>query len=81
MTKFQSQKTYYTRSTCDHNCIFEVTVAKRTAQTITTSEGKRLKIGTYEGVEFVKPHGSYSMAAIIRAEDDVRPLKDWEEAA
>lgn len=76
---FKPGKTYYTRSICDHNCIFEVTVSKRTAKTITTSEDKRLKVYTNEdGIEYVKPHGSYSMCAIIRADADVRPLTDWE---
>ncbi len=80
-TTFKTGKTYYTRSICDHNCIFNVTVAKRTAKTITTSEGKRLKIHTYNDViraEHVKPHGSYSMAAIIDATNDKILKPDWE---
>lgn len=65
--KFQPGKTYQTRSICDSNCIISVTVAKRTAKTITTGEGKTLRIGVFEGAEFVKPWGSYSMAPIVRA--------------
>lgn len=61
MSKFEAGKTYSTRSVCDHDCIIRVTVAKRTAKTITTDAGKVLRIGEYEGVEFVKPWGSYSM--------------------
>lgn len=69
MTTFTAGKTYSTRSVCDHNCVFEITVEKRTAKTLTTSEGKTLRIGVYEGVEFVKPMGSYSMAPIINANE------------
>jgi hypothetical protein len=67
MTTFQIGKTYTARSACDHNCIFTVTVARRTAKTITTSSGKTLRIGQYDGAEFVRPLGTYSMAPIVRA--------------
>lgn len=66
---FVTGRTYSTRSICDHNCIFSITVAKRTAKTITTTEGKTLRIAIYNGNEQVKPHGSYSMCAIIGADD------------
>jgi hypothetical protein len=65
---FQAGKTYTTTSICDHECVFSLTVAKRTAKTITTTEGKTLRIGAaYDGVECVEPMGSYSMAPTIRA--------------
>jgi hypothetical protein len=67
MTKFESGKTYTTRSACDQNCIFSVTVIGRTAKTIKTADGKTLRIGQYDNAEFVKPMGSYSMAPIVRA--------------
>ena len=67
MTTFQAGKTYTTRSACDHNCIFSVTVASRTAKTIKTTGGKTLRVGIYDGAEFVKPMGSYSMAPIVTA--------------
>jgi hypothetical protein len=66
---FQAGKTYSTRSACDHNCVVSITVARRTAKTLFTSEGKRLGIGVYEGREFVKPWGSYSMAPVVDASD------------
>lgn len=68
--KFQAGKTYATRSVCDHNCIIRVTVAKRTAKTITTTAGKTLRIAVspFDGVEQVKPWGSYSMAPIVSAD-------------
>jgi hypothetical protein len=68
MAKFEAGKTYSTRSVCDHNCIISVTVASRTDKTIVTTAGKRFRIGSYAGIEQVKPWGSYSMAPIVSAE-------------
>ena len=65
--QFSPGQTYSTRSICDHDCIISVKVVKRTAKTITTTEGKTFRIGVYDGAEFVKPWGSYSMAPIMRA--------------
>lgn len=67
--KFEVGSTYSTRSICDSECIVSLTVAKRTAKTITTKAGKVLRITSYNGVEQVKPWGSYSMAPIIDATD------------
>ncbi len=64
---FEVGKTYTTRSICDNNCIISVTVAKRTAKRLTTSEGKILGISIYDGKEQVRPWGNYSMAPIVRA--------------
>jgi len=68
-TQFEAGKTYATRSICDHNCIIRVTVTKRTAKTITTTENKTFRISTYGGAERVKPWGSHSMAPIVTADD------------
>lgn len=67
--KFTVGATYATRSIGDHNCIIRVTVAKRTAKTITTTGGKTLRVSEYQGEEQVKPWGSYSMAPIVGAND------------
>lgn len=72
--QFQVGATYATRSVCDHDCIFSITVARRTAKTITTTEGKRLGIRPLSyGVahESVMPYGRYSMAPIIDASERV----------
>jgi predicted anti-sigma-YlaC factor YlaD len=69
--QFQIGQTYYDRSICDHNCIFQFTVLARTAKTITTTvSGKVVKRGlsTWEGVEQFKPFGSYSMCSIVSAD-------------
>ena len=69
MSTFQVGSTYATRSACDHDCIIRVTVAKRTAKTITTDDDKVLRVSEYRGIEQVKPWGSYSMAPIVGADD------------
>lgn len=71
MIAFEVGRTYSTRSICDHDCIVSVTVAARTAKTIRTAQGKTLRIGVYQSVEQVKPWGSYSMAPIVDATDQV----------
>ena len=39
MKKFEVGKTYYTRSACDHNCIYRFTVISRTAKMVTVIDG------------------------------------------
>ncbi|EAU45100.1 hypothetical protein [Salipiger bermudensis] len=82
-TAFEAGKTYWTRSICDHDTIFQITVERRTAKTIVTTEGKRLRISLYQGVEQVAPHGRYSMCAIIGADrflEEEAPRDTWAEA-
>lgn len=69
MRQFEAGKTYSTRSIGDHNCIISVTVARRTAKTIITTEGKRLRVspGWAGEAETVKPWGRYSMCPVITA--------------
>lgn len=68
-TSFEVGKTYYTRSSCDYDCIYAVKVASRTAKTIVTSEGKRFRLRLYKGVERFNPCGDYSMAPVISADE------------
>ena len=67
--QFEAGKTYSTRSICDHNCIISITVERRTAKTIRTTEGKTFRISTYNGIEQVLPWGRYSMCPVIGADD------------
>jgi hypothetical protein len=67
---FEVGKTYVTRSICDHDTIFSFTILARTEKTITTKvSGKIVRRGirVYDGAEQFKPHGTYSMCAIISA--------------
>lgn len=73
LIKFEEGKTYSTPSICDSECIFSITVARRTDKSIFTSEGKRLKIYVHEGREQVKPYGVYSMSPTIDATDCEKP--------
>ena len=81
--KFESGRTYWTRSIGDHNCIIKVDILRRTPKTVRalvhghTGE-KTFRISIYEGEEQIKPWGSYSMSPILGA-DDTKELKpDWE---
>lgn len=77
MSKFQAGKTYATRSACDHDCIIRVAVIRRTAKTITATvrgEEKTLRVSEYDGVEQVKPWGSFSMAPIVSADERAEKL-------
>jgi hypothetical protein len=72
MKKFEANTEISARSICDHECIFEATVLKRTAKTVTIKyrgEEKRCKIhvDSYDGGEYIFPMGQYSMAPIMRA--------------
>lgn len=75
---FEVGKTYRTRSTGDHNCIIEVTIAKRTKCFITTTGGERFKVKNYKGSEEIRPWGNYSMCPFLYATDTQELKKDWE---
>lgn len=73
MKTFEVGKTYFSRSICDHECIFAYTVTARTAKTVTlydikmdTNVGKR-KITILDDEETIAPKRKYSMAPIVRA--------------
>jgi len=67
MHQFAIGKTYSTRSVCNYDCIFSITVSKRTAKTLTTTDGKILRIKIDREFEYVMPEGRYSMAPVISA--------------
>lgn len=69
--KFVVGRTYWDRSTCDYDTVFEFKVIARTAKRMTfLKHGKEVTKGIYEvdGVEHCKPNGTYSMCAVIDAE-------------
>lgn len=75
MKQFETGKTYSTRSICDQNCIFTITVISRTASTIKAfvdNEVRTLrinkKISGFRNAETVLPYGNYSMCPMISAE-------------
>ena len=67
---FIAGETYKTRSVGDLDCIISVTVEKRTAKTLTAKTLGKVKIFrilVHEGVETIKPWGSYSMCPVLKA--------------
>lgn len=70
-TKFETGKCYATRSVCDWDCIFSFTVLARTDKTVTVkvhNKPRKKVLQVRDDVEQFKPFGSYSMAAVIRAD-------------
>jgi hypothetical protein len=71
--KFEAGKTYWTTSIGDSECIWTITVLRRTAKTlyVTDENGNaktlRVKVDTYDGGETVAPKGNYSMSPTISA--------------
>lgn len=81
-TKFETGRTYYTRSLCDYDCIIAVTVVSRTAKTVTCDCGHRgvktFRPRVREGVEQIQPWGRGSMMPIIDANDTKELRPTWE---
>jgi heme-binding NEAT domain protein len=65
---FETGTTYKGRFIGDADSVILLTVKARTAKTIKTADGKTLRVSVWNGVEQVKPFGSYSMAPIISAD-------------
>lgn len=71
MTQFEVGKTYYARSICDYECIHTCAIISRTAKSITTKVHGNVvarRLTVRDGIEEFKPFGSYSMAAVIKAD-------------
>lgn len=75
MKQFETGKTYSTRSICNHDCIFSITVISRTASTIKAQVDNEVrtlriskKISEWRDAESVLPWGNYSMCPVISAE-------------
>jgi len=72
--RFNAGQNYATRSICNHDCIFDFTIIRRTAKSVWikddhTGNVVRKGIYIYNDVEQFSPHGSYSMSATISADD------------
>lgn len=76
MKQFEINKTYYTRSIGDHNCIISATIIKRTNKTITTHDQlenrvKTFKVKVYNDTEYFMPWGTSSMCPSLSADREV----------
>ncbi len=79
MRRFETGKTYKTRSACDYNCIFSHEILNRTKKMVMIKvhgEIVRRKIEVYSdsdrygvktATETIYPYGKYSMAPILTA--------------
>ena len=68
MNTFQVGTTYQSRVIGDCQYVITETVAKRTAKTVTTKNGKTFRIWVYEGVEQISPEGRYSGSPVLSAD-------------
>ena len=80
MKKFEIGKTYTMTSPCDRNCVWTYTVTKRTAKTITISDGTETKscrvnaqVSEYRDAESIFPLGRYSMCPVLSADKEEMP--------
>jgi hypothetical protein len=70
-TQFQVGETYYCRSLCDYDCIFQFKIEKRTEKSVWISyHGKTVRraVRVAMGVESIDPHGRYSMSPVLTAD-------------
>lgn len=70
MEKFEVGKTYYCRSICDQNCVWNYTITKRTDKSVWIG-GRRFNVGMGDNSERIFPLGKYSMCPVLRAENEV----------
>jgi len=75
MTKFIVGKTYWMRSLCNYDCVWHCEVLSRTAKFVDVKisgykEPFRCKVREMDEVECCNPLGRYSMAPILRAENE-----------
>lgn len=80
MKKFEIGKTYTMTSPCDRNCVWTYTVTKRTAKSITISDGTETKtcrvnaqVSEYRDAESIFPLGRYSMCPVLSADKEEMP--------
>ena len=67
MIQFDVGQSYGARLNRDAYQQIHLTVAKRTAKTITTTDGATMRVRVFDGAEFVMPEGRYSMAPTVSA--------------
>ena len=80
MKQFEIGKTYTMTSPCDRNCVWTYTVTKRTAKTITISDGTETKtcrvntqVSEDRNAETIFPVGRYSMCPALSADKEEMP--------
>tara|TARA_S200002703_G_scaffold90203_1_gene77799 strand:+ start:1018 stop:1299 length:282 start_codon:yes stop_codon:yes gene_type:complete len=81
---FEVGVTYFTRSSCDYECIFRYQVVRRTKKSVwikdlscSTSDVVRRSVSVSYDSEMIFPEGRYSMCPVLRAER-VAPAQEEE---
>lgn len=76
LIRFEENKKYYMRSSCNYDYVWVFEVIKRTAKSILLldEDGKLIKkaIKHDDKTEFCLPLGSYSMSPVLRATRELR---------
>ena len=74
MNTFEIGKEYYSRSICNHDCVFTIKITGRTAKTVSyeyMGDSRRSKIRVDDSGEYIQPD-RYSMAPVFRAEREIQ---------
>lgn len=74
MNTFEIGKEYYSRSICNHDCVFTIKITGRTAKTVSyeyMGDSRRSKIRVDDSGECIQPD-RYSMAPVFRAEREIQ---------
>jgi hypothetical protein len=74
--QFEVGKTYTDRSAVDHDHVYYFKIVARTAKRLTIRENNETYVRgiyVYEGQEWCKPHGTYSLCAVISADREGEP--------
>lgn len=75
MKQFEVGKTYTMNSICDHECVWNCKVIKRSNHYITleidTEGQKTVGVKQYEDHEYCLPLGAYSMAPRLKANKEL----------
>lgn len=74
MKKFEIGKKYSVRSISNNDCVWTYEVIKRTAKTVTITDGEEVKtcringkLSEYREAETILPLGNYSMCPVLSA--------------
>lgn len=70
-TRFEVGVSYFCRSACDSNCIWNFRIIRRTASSVWVEvDGKecRRAVRVWSGVEKFEPFGRYSMSPVVSAD-------------
>ena len=74
MNTFEIGKEYYSRSICNHDCVFTIKITGRTAKTVSyeyMGDSRRSKIRVDDSGEYIQPD-RYSMAPVFRAAREIQ---------